>query len=550
MDRISKPCRRLALVVVIATAFACAAAGSAGASPPLWVVNPEGSIVSFDVATGHQVGAAIPLGGLPAGLAITPDGSRVYAGSRNGRDVTVIDTAAHAPLTTIGLPGPARQIAASPDSSTVYVTSEESDEKMTAIATATDSARSLDVGPSPGAVAFTPDGKYAYVGIGPNDVQVVETATGNTVGEPIEVMLVPRTIVVTPDGSTIYAIADDGWVSVINTSLRQVTKEFRVQLSASGAAISPDGKRLYIVDGLEKSVAVVDTATNEEVGEPIPVPGILGEIAISPDGKTAYVAAAQTIEEIDLATDEVTGTIEESGVTSQFLLFAPDQSPIAAFTPPSPGLGDSATFDGSASTDPDGLISSYAWSFGDGATAIGPSAVHAYDQSGTYAATLNVVDDEGCGADEKFTGRAAYCSGTVSAVTHPVTVPAPPTTSMPSPPAPPVQPAGAACTTTKLGVGALSDDRKNGTARLKVRLPSAGSVLLFGKKVHAVTRKSSAAGTMTLTIHARVELNKELKRTHAADVPVRITFTPSSGCGAKTVQRSLTLRRSPQGRRR
>ncbi len=46
---------------------------------------------------------------------------------------------------------------------------------------------------------------------------------------------------------------------------------------------------------------------------------------------------------------------------------------------------------------------------------------------------------------------------------------------------------------------------------------------------------------MTLTIHARVELNKRLKKIHRARVPVRITFTPSSGCGFKTVHRSLSL---------
>ena len=97
---------------------------------------------------------------------------------------------------------------------------------------------------------------------------------------------------------------------------------------------------------------------------------------------------------------------------------------------------------------------------------------------------------------------------------------------------------------SNFGVGALANNRKNGTAKLRVSLHAPGSLLLFGKKVHAITRKAKAAGSMTLTIHARVELNKRLKKIHRARVPVRITFTPSSGCGFKTVHRSLTLLRA------
>lgn len=54
----------------------------------------------------------------------------------------------------------------------------------------------------------------------------------------------------------------------------------------------------------------------------------------------------------------------------------------------------SVVFDGSGSTDPDGTIVSYAWSFGDGATASGPAAAHVYASPGTYAATLTVTDSD------------------------------------------------------------------------------------------------------------------------------------------------------------
>ena len=53
------------------------------------------------------------------------------------------------------------------------------------------------------------------------------------------------------------------------------------------------------------------------------------------------------------------------------------------------------TFDGSASTDADGSISSYLWNFGDGSSATGKTATHTYLSDATYTATLQVTDNKG-----------------------------------------------------------------------------------------------------------------------------------------------------------
>ncbi|MBI4393020.1 MAG: S8 family serine peptidase [Euryarchaeota archaeon] len=56
--------------------------------------------------------------------------------------------------------------------------------------------------------------------------------------------------------------------------------------------------------------------------------------------------------------------------------------------------GTSVGFDGSLSTaDPGRSIVSYAWDFGDGGTAAGPVASHAFTAPGTYSVTLTVTDD-------------------------------------------------------------------------------------------------------------------------------------------------------------
>ncbi len=71
--------------------------------------------------------------------------------------------------------------------------------------------------------------------------------------------------------------------------------------------------------------------------------------------------------------------------------------PIAAFsvTTPSPIAGQPVAFDGSASSDPDGPIAGYEWSFGDGEGASGVTPSHVYVHTGSYTVTLKVTDNEG-----------------------------------------------------------------------------------------------------------------------------------------------------------
>jgi PKD repeat protein len=53
------------------------------------------------------------------------------------------------------------------------------------------------------------------------------------------------------------------------------------------------------------------------------------------------------------------------------------------------------SFDGSASSDTDGSITSYQWAFGDGGTASGSTASHSYSGAGTFTATLTITDNLG-----------------------------------------------------------------------------------------------------------------------------------------------------------
>ena len=71
----------------------------------------------------------------------------------------------------------------------------------------------------------------------------------------------------------------------------------------------------------------------------------------------------------------------------------PNVAPTAAFTWDCTGI--TCTFDGTGSTDGDGSISSYEWTFSDGDEAGGATPEKDFAATGTYDATLTVTDDGG-----------------------------------------------------------------------------------------------------------------------------------------------------------
>lgn len=73
-----------------------------------------------------------------------------------------------------------------------------------------------------------------------------------------------------------------------------------------------------------------------------------------------------------------------------------NQAPVANFTysPLNPTAGQTITFDGTSSYDPDGSIVSYLWDFADGTNATGAVVQHSYTNAGNYCIALTVTDDD------------------------------------------------------------------------------------------------------------------------------------------------------------
>ena len=97
--------------------------------------------------------------------------------------------------------------------------------------------------------------------------------------------------------------------------------------------------------------------------------------------------ATLTVTDNSGATGTTTRTVTVSG--------PPNQPPKAVLGASCTNL--SCSFDATGSSDPDGTVQTYAWSFGDGSTATTATATHTYAAAGSYSVTLTVTDNGGAG---------------------------------------------------------------------------------------------------------------------------------------------------------
>jgi len=98
-----------------------------------------------------------------------------------------------------------------------------------------------------------------------------------------------------------------------------------------------------------------------------------------------------------------------------------NQAPVARPGGPYSGtVGAPLSFSGVGSSDPDGSIATYQWTFGDGMSANGAMPTHSYAVAGSYTVTLTVTDNGGLTASATTTATVSSGGGTNQA---PIAVP-------------------------------------------------------------------------------------------------------------------------------
>jgi YVTN family beta-propeller protein len=293
-------------------------ASALGATAPT-TVGPrlDGTAVA---PTGHRLtptGEQSPLGDLPLGAALSPDG-RTLLVSNDGQgtqSLQVVDVATGTVAQTIPYSAPASLfvgLAFSPDGRTAYA-SGGGDQKVHRYAVAGQHLteqpalalpRTTPTGAKanlfPAGLAVTPDGSRVVVADHLADaVSVIDVATGAV--QTTAVGHAPRTVTLSRDGKTAWVTSSGGsTVTVVDVSgAPVVTGDVPVGTHPVAAVLDPTGTRLYVADAESDEVTVVDTATAKALRTWPLAPYQGAQVGVSPsalalsaDGSQLYVTGA------------------------------------------------------------------------------------------------------------------------------------------------------------------------------------------------------------------------------------------------------------------
>ena len=267
-------------------------------------------------------------------LAVSPDGTTGLVTDYQGSgQAYLIDMTTHAVIAAV--PGISSSVAAtfSPDGKSVYVSQDSADQILkidvaTHAVTATLQLPPIVGGSNVWTIVISPDGKTGYATgyhSTPAKLFVFNTSTMmNTQAVPLLAESTGASL--SPDGSKIYVVGGTS-VQVLSTSTFATLSTISVPGASHllESAISADGATIAVTDLNNSTVSVINTAT-DTVTQTVHTPSAFG-VAVAPDGKTAYVTNFQgnSVSVVTTATGVVRDTVTlPSGTTPSGIVASAD----------------------------------------------------------------------------------------------------------------------------------------------------------------------------------------------------------------------------------
>ena len=290
-----------------------------------------------------------------------PKLTTAYAASVLG-SVVPVDLATNAASAPIKIPQPSfssleTTAAATPNGRTVYELAMTGGvgATVTPIDTATNTAGPTIAlnGLEDTGIAVAPDGTTAYVSTD-SGVVPISTAT-NTAGKLINTGRSGSwAMAFTPNGKTLYAVNPFGGpraaptVTPIRTATNTALRPIKIPVLAktdnvlTNIAVTPNGKTAYVADGVYQgkpyvsSVIPIRVATNRALAPiAIEASGQALGLVIAPDGQTAYVLSSRAVTPIDIATNQAEPAIilPDSAGYAYRMALTPNGKTIYVLTP-------------------------------------------------------------------------------------------------------------------------------------------------------------------------------------------------------------------------
>jgi len=268
---------------------------------------------SFDASASSPAPVStglVKVGSLPEGVAISPDGYRVFVANGGDGTVSMVNINSKKVLSTTGVytPGGAvvRGVAISPDGRRVYVDyhGTASGEKGLAVLHGTTStvlrniplatAQPVPATGNPGGVAVSPGNSFVMVanGVDGGAFYGIDVASGQVVASHAHGSgSVPTGVAMSPDARTAYLLFSGANVmKVFDLASRGVVATISLSMPPTSLAVSPDGERAYVTSATAGTIEVINTVTRQSQTTWAGFADLAG-IAISPDGSRIYVVS-------------------------------------------------------------------------------------------------------------------------------------------------------------------------------------------------------------------------------------------------------------------
>jgi YVTN family beta-propeller protein len=297
----------LAIRILLGCMLAWGAA-TATAQNLLYVGNSRGDDISIiDLATLKVVGD-IKLGDRIHGVAVQPNGKRLFVTVESDHTLRIVDTASRQQVGSVKVSGRPNQVAVTPDGKYAVVPIRDGDKVDMVDVAKQRVVKSLPI-KEPHNALNTGSNRYVYVSsMGSHEINVIDL-------EKMDYSMVipaggrPRPYAVSANGKTLFvAVADLHGFVIVDIPDKKVLE--RVEMPAEhptphplqyetadtlthGLALTPDGNELWVTSLLDDCVYVYDVKAKKIVGK-VPTGGGPNWLAFAPQGKYLYVSDADS----------------------------------------------------------------------------------------------------------------------------------------------------------------------------------------------------------------------------------------------------------------
>jgi YVTN family beta-propeller protein len=303
-------------------------------------VNDVSRANKIGIVPGFTVVAEIAVErGAVSGIAVSPDGTRLMVTHYGAGSFSLIDTASSAVAQTIiDVDEPFAIAVSGIPEGLVYVST---------VSTAYDSILAFDLDAnrvvashpvvhSVTDLAVSPDGRHVYASrtaVNGADVAILDTATGNedAIGIAASAGTTAECVRVSPDGRRLYVAANGPSAAefvMIDTHQNRVVNTIEIGSPIRDIALSPDGATAYVGScspDFGTVLDVVDTRT-DTIANTYKIDEIadrLTQLALSRDGQRAYLVGDSSVTVLSTSTHDVIGSIV-TGAQPSCVIESPD----------------------------------------------------------------------------------------------------------------------------------------------------------------------------------------------------------------------------------